>query len=70
MTSSLLLLQIYTTDLTSTEKMHFQSQFTTRQRNFGAGVAMALLLGGLGVHKFYMKEQGAGIVYALCGTVG
>ena len=70
MTSALLLLKQHTEGLTSAEKMQFQSQYTTRQRNVGAGIAMALLLGGLGVHKFYLKEQGAGIAYALCGTIG
>ena len=27
-------------------------------------------LGGVGAHKFYLKDSGAGIVYALLGTVG
>ena len=70
MTSSLVLIQQYTDGLTSAEKLQFQSQFTTRQRNVGLGVALALLTGGLGIHKFYLGDSGAGIVYALCGTVG
>ena len=70
MSSSLVLIQQYADGLTSAEKMQFQSQFTTRQRNVGLGVALALLTGGLGVHKFYLGQTGAGIVYAICGTVG
>ena len=70
MNSNLALIQQYTTDLSSAEKLQFQTQFTTRQRNVGMGVALALLTGGLGIHKFYLKNNGSGIIYALCGTVG
>ena len=34
-----------------------------------AGV-LAILLGGLGVHKFYLGYHGIGVLYLLIGTVG
>ena len=68
--SNIVLIQQYTKDLTTDEKLQFQSELTSRSRNVGLGVCLALLVGGLGAHKFYLKESGAGIVYALCGTVG
>tara|TARA_B100001063_G_scaffold192487_1_gene183742 strand:+ start:855 stop:1196 length:342 start_codon:yes stop_codon:yes gene_type:complete len=68
--SNIILIQQYTKDLTTNEKLQFQSELTTRSRNVGLGVCLALLIGGLGAHKFYLKDSGAGIVYALCGTIG
>ena len=68
--SNALLFKTYTEGLSSDEKLQFQSEFTSRQRTSGLGIVLALLLGGLGAHKFYLKDQTAGIVYALCGTLG
>lgn len=31
----------------------------------GVAVALALFLGGIGMHKFYLDRPGQGIVYAL-----
>ena len=70
MASNLLLLKTYTEGLSSEEKLHFQSEFTSRQRNTGMGIGLALLLGGVGAHKFYLKRNTSGIIYALCGTIG
>ena len=70
MATKTLLIKEYTADLIGDEKLQFQSEFTTRQRNTGAGIALALLVGGLGVHKFYLKKNTQGLVYALCGTFG
>lgn len=70
MASNLLLLKTYTEGLGSDEKLQFQSEFTSRQRNTGLGMGLALLLGGVGAHKFYLKQNPSGILYALCGTIG
>ena len=43
--------------LTADEKLQFQSQLTSRLRNNGVGVALALLIGGLGAHKFYLNSR-------------
>ena len=70
MNSNLILIKQHAADLTTDEKLQFQSELTSRSRNTGVGICLALLLGGVGAHKFYLKESGAGIVYALLGTVG
>ena len=70
MASNALLFKTYTQGLSSDEKLQFQPEFTSRQRTTGLGVILALILGGLEAHKFYLKNNTAGIIYALCGTVG
>ena len=70
MTSSIVLIKQHCADLTQDEKLQFQSQLTTRMRSNGVGICLALLIGGIGAHKFYLKQSGAGVVYALMGTVG
>ena len=70
MPSNAILFKTYTEGLTSDEKLQFQTEFTSRQRTSGLGIVLALLLGGLGAHKFYLKDQTQGIIYALCGTIG
>lgn len=38
--------------------------------NKGTAIALALILGGLGVHKFYMGNTGMGVLYLLfCWTL-
>jgi TM2 domain-containing membrane protein YozV len=36
-----------------------------KQKSRGAAVALALFLGGIGAHKFYLDRPGWGILYAL-----
>ena len=51
-------------------RQHFLQQYSLRKRNAGAIVGFALLLGGLGIHRFYLRQTGLGIVYLLAGTIG
>ena len=51
-------------------RQHFLQQYSLRKRNAGAVVGFALLLGGLGIHRFYLRQTGLGIVYLLAGTIG
>jgi len=56
-------------DLTTDEKLLFQSQYNNQKKDVGLSVILALFLGGLGVHKFYFGQIGLGIVYLLfCWT--
>jgi len=48
----------------------FMALYTPRKKSVGVGVAAALLVGGLGVHQFYLGKTGLGVTYLLMGTVG
>lgn len=36
----------------------------------GVAALLAILLGGLGVHLFYVGKTGAGVLFLLCGLIG
>lgn len=51
------------------KQMLFMMQFNSAKKNPSTAVLLALFLGGLGVHKFYMGQTGLGILYLLfCWT--
>lgn len=51
------------------KQMLFQMQFNTFKKNPTTAVVLALFLGGIGAHRFYLGETGAGIIYLLfCWT--
>jgi TM2 domain-containing membrane protein YozV len=44
-------------------------QVVTIQKSKGTAAALAILLGGIGLHKFYLNQPGQGILYILfCWT--
>ena len=43
---------------------------TSSSKNKTTAGILALLLGGLGIHKFYLGYTGAGLVYLLVNTIG
>lgn len=47
------------------KKMLFMMQYNTVQKNPTTAVLLAVFLGGIGAHKFYMGQVGLGIVYLL-----
>ncbi len=53
--------------LSKEDRSKFQIQFTERKRNSGLGILFALLLGGFGVHLFYLGDNKRGIWF-LVGT--
>ncbi len=47
----------------------FMVQYNAQKKNPTTAVILALLLGGLGIHKFYLEQTGMGILYLLfCWT--
>ncbi len=51
--------------LTPQQKLYFQQEYDKRVRNPSTALVLALLLGGLGAHRFYLRQWGWGIAYAL-----
>jgi TM2 domain-containing membrane protein YozV len=55
--------------MTDQQRMLFQAQLAGVKKSEGLGVVLALFLGGVGAHHFYMGNFALGIVYALfCWT--
>ncbi len=48
----------------------FMVQYNAQRKNPTTAVVLALLLGGLGVHKFYLEQTGMGILYLLFSWTG
>ena len=47
------------------KQMMFMMQYNNVKKNNTTAVLLALFLGGLGIHKFYLGETGMGILYLL-----
>jgi len=52
------------------KQMIFMMQYNSAKKNPTAAVLLALFLGGVGAHKFYMGQIGLGIVYLLFSWTG
>ncbi|MBI3541796.1 MAG: TM2 domain-containing protein [Deltaproteobacteria bacterium] len=56
-------------DLSDSEKLIFQTEFNAIRKDGTTGVLLALFLGGVGGHHFYMGNVGTGVLYLLfCWT--
>jgi TM2 domain-containing membrane protein YozV len=47
------------------KQMLYMMQYNNVKKNSTTAVLLALFLGGLGIHKFYLSQTGMGIVYLL-----
>ena len=55
--------------LTTQQKLYFQQEYDKQSRNPSTALVLALLLGGLGAHRFYLGEMGWGVAYIVfCWT--
>lgn len=56
---------LLTKDLTDSERLMFQNEFNAVRKNPTTAVLLALLVGGLGAHHFYMGNILIGVLYLL-----
>jgi TM2 domain-containing membrane protein YozV len=57
-------------NLTPQQRQFFQREYTKRSRNPSTAFVLALLLGGFGAHRFYLRQRGWGITNLLfCWTL-
>ena len=70
MTSSdLYMLRSLTEDMTKQEKFQFQSLYQQRKKSTGVALLLALFLGGIGAHNFYLGNTTSGVIFLLfCWT--
>lgn len=53
----------YGHNLTTQQKLYFQQEYDKQSRNPSTALILALFLGGLGAHRFYLGQWGWGIAY-------
>jgi len=51
------------TNFTPQQKLFFQQEYDKVSRNPSTALVLALLLGGVGAHRFYLRQLGWGIAY-------
>lgn len=55
----------YGDKLTTQQKLYFQQEYDKQSRNPSTALILALLLGGVGAHRFYLRQWGLGVAYLL-----
>lgn len=54
---------MYTANMTPQQQTWFYAEYERARKDEVAGVLFALFLGGFGVHHFYLRRNGLGILY-------
>lgn len=61
---------IYTSYMTDHQRAWFYAEYERARKDEVVGVLLAIFLGGFGIHHFYMRRNGLGILYLLFGWTG
>ncbi len=61
---------IYTANMSDQQRAWFYAEYQQASKDELIGVLLALFLGGLGIHKFYMGQTGAGVLYLIFSWTG
>ena len=57
-------------NMTSEERIIFSSEYTDGKKDVFIGVLLAIFLGGLGIHKFWIGDNILGVIYLVfCWTL-
>ena len=63
-------LHYLTKKMSHSEKFAFYNEYNLRKRDTAIGVSLALLLGGIGIHRFWLGQTKAGVTYLIfCWTI-
>lgn len=56
---------LYTHNMTDHQRAWFYAEYERARKDEVIGVVLAIFLGGFGVHHFYLRRNGLGILYLL-----
>lgn len=61
---------IYTANMNEHQRAWFYAEYQRARKDELIGVLLAVFLGGLGIHHFYLRRDGLGIVYLVFSWTG
>ena len=61
---------IYTANMNDQQRAWFYAEYERARKDEVIGVLLAIFLGGLGIHHFYLRRDGLGLLYLLFSWTG
>jgi len=61
---------IYTANMNDQQRAWFYAEYERAHKDEVIGVLLAIFLGGLGIHHFYLRRDGLGILYLVFSWTG
>jgi TM2 domain-containing membrane protein YozV len=61
---------IYTVNMNDQQRAWFYAEYERARKDEVIGVLLALFLGGIGIHHFYLRRDGLGLLYLLFSWTG
>jgi TM2 domain-containing membrane protein YozV len=61
---------IYTANMNDQQRAWFHAEYERARKDEVIGVLLAIFLGGLGIHHFYLRRDGLGILYLVFSWTG
>jgi TM2 domain-containing membrane protein YozV len=61
---------IYTANMTDQQRAWFYAEYQRAAKDELVGVLLALFLGGFGIHHFYLRRDGLGVLYLIFSWTG
>jgi TM2 domain-containing membrane protein YozV len=61
---------IYTASMNDHQRAWFFAEYQSARKDEVIGVLLAIFLGGLGIHHFYLRRDGLGLVYLVFSWTG
>jgi len=61
---------LYTTGMTEHQRSWFYAEYEQARRDEIVGVLLAVFLGSFGIHHFYLRRNGLGLLYLLFSWTG